>query len=176
MKKTSEKVTKKEKVEKNIDEDVLEDRNDDQILLLGNRIKELEEKLMREKAELINFKKRTETEVFRMLKYCNEEVILDLIKVLDNFERALKNDGLNAELSKYLDGFEMIAKEIRGILEKFEVKEIESLNKEFDANYQQAVMTEKVEGVETGIVLEVLLKGYMYKDKVIRHAMVKVSE
>jgi len=67
-------------------------------------------------------------------------------------------------------------KQIKELLEKFEVKEIESLDKEFDPAYQQAVITDKDETKESGVVLEVLQKGYMYKDRVLRTAMVKVNE
>ena len=69
----------------------------------------------------------------------------------------------------------MIYGNLKNILDKYEVKEIVALNKEFDATYHQAVMTEHKENVNPGIVIEILQKGYTYKDKVIRHAMVKVS-
>lgn len=149
--------------------------NDNETLLLGNRIKELEEKLVRNQAELINYKKRIETETSRMLKYCNEDIILDIISIVDNFDIALKNNTQNPELVKYLEGFTMIYSNLKNILDKYEVKEIVALNEEFDAAYHQAVMTEHKEDVNPGIVIEVLQKGYTYKDKVIRHAMVKVS-
>ena len=134
-----------------------------------------EEKLVRNQAELINYKKRIETETSRMLKYCNEDIILDIISIVDNFDIALKNNTQNPELVKYLEGFTMIYSNLKNILDKYEVKEIVALNEEFDATYHQAVMTEHKEDVNPGIVIEVLQKGYTYKDKVIRHAMVKVS-
>lgn len=167
-----------EKKLKNKQEDINDyvDNNDDQILLLGNRIKELESKLLRNQAELINYKKRTETEVSRLLKYASEELIEEILPILDNFERAINKKDLNEELSKYLSGFEMIYEGLKNILNKFEVSEIISLDKEFDPTYHQAVMTEKKENTNPGIVIEVLQKGYMYKDKVIRPSMVKVSE
>lgn len=149
--------------------------NDNETLLLGNRIKVLEEKLVRNQADLINYKKRIETETSRILKYCNEDIILDTISIVDNFDIALKNNTQNPELGKYLEGFTMIYSNLKNILDKYEVKEIVALNKEFDATYHQAVMTEHKEDVNPGIVIEVLQKGYTYKDKVIRHAMVKVS-
>ena len=80
------------------------------------------------------------------------------------------------DVSKFLSGIKIIYSRLVSILEKYEVKEIDALNKEFDPTYHQAVLTEKVEGVKPNIVVEVLQKGYMYKDKVIRHTMVKVSE
>ena len=103
--------------------------NENETLLLGNRIKELEEKLVRNQAELINYKKRIETETSRMLKYCNEDIILDIISIVDNFDIALKNNTKNPELEKYLEGFTMIYGNLKNILDKYEVKEIVALNK-----------------------------------------------
>ena len=84
--------------------------------------------------------------------------------------------GLTEEVSKFLSGVKMIYCSTIATLEKFEVKAIDGGNKPFDPTYHQAVMTEEREGVEPGMVLEVLQKGYLLKDKVIRHAMVKVSQ
>lgn len=175
--KKSKKESKKEDLKEEITNEELIDKasNDNEILLLGNRVKELEEKLVRNQAELINYKKRMDTETSRMLKYCNEDIILDVISVLDNFERALKSSNTNQELIKYFEGFSIIYNNLKTILDKYEVKEIEAQDKEFDATYHQAVMTEHKDNVNSGIVIEVLQKGYTYKDKVIRHAMVKVS-
>ena len=113
-----------------------------------------------------------------MLKYANSDIILEMLSVVDDLERAIKLDDniLDDEVSKFLSGIKIIYSRLISILEKYEVKEIDALNKEFDPTYHQAVLTEKVEGVKPNIVVEVLQKGYMYKDKVIRHTMVKVSE
>ena len=82
----------------------------------------------------------------------------------------------NEENQEFLKGFKMIYNSILNILNDNGVVEIEAENKEFDPNYHQAVFTEQRDGVETGMVIEVLQKGYLLKDKVIRPAMVKVSE
>ena len=113
-----------------------------------------------------------------MLKYANSDIILEMLSIVDDLERAIKLDDniLDDEVSKFLSGIKIIYSRLISILEKYEVKEIDALNKEFDPTYHQAVLTEKVEGVKPNIVVEVLQKGYMYKDKVIRHTMVKVSE
>lgn len=151
---------------------------DEQISVLNNYIKELEEKILREKAELVNYRRRKDDEVSNMLKYANEDVISELLPIVDNFERAIKldNNDLSDELSKFLTGFKMIYTSLINVLNKFEVKAIDGTSKPFDPTYHQAVLTEKIEGVEPGIVIEVLQKGYLYKDRVIRPAMVKVSE
>ncbi|MCI6627040.1 MAG: nucleotide exchange factor GrpE [Tenericutes bacterium] len=169
MKKNEEKEVKKEKV---VDTTVSE------IVTLNNKIKELEEKVLYKDAELLNYKKRKDLEVSSMLKYANSDIILEMLSIVDDLERAIKLDDniLDDEVSKFLSGIKIIYSRLISILEKYEVKEIDALNKEFDPTYHQAVLTEKVEGVKPNIVVEVLQKGYMYKDKVIRHTMVKVSE
>ena len=113
-----------------------------------------------------------------MLKHADSDIIFEMLSIVDDLERAIKLDDniLDDEVSKFLSGIKIIYSRLVSILEKYEVKEIDALNKEFDPTYHQAVLTEKVEGVKPNIVVEVLQKGYMYKDKVIRHTMVKVSE
>lgn len=146
--------------------------------VLGNRIKELEDKLVRNNAELVNYKRRKDDETTRILKYANEDIVLELLPIIDNFERAIKLDdnNLEDELSKFLSGFKMIYSGLIDLLNKYEVKEIDSLNKPFDPTYHQAVLTGRDEEKESGIILEILQKGYIYKDKVIRPTMVKVNE
>lgn len=114
----------------------------------------------------------------RILKYSNEDIVKQLLPTIDNFERAIKMDdqNLDDQLSKFLEGFKMIYCNLVNTLDIFEVKAIDGLNQKFDPTYHEAVLTEKVEGVEPGMVIEVLQKGYLLKDKVIRSAMVKVSE
>lgn len=145
---------------------------------LKEKVKELENKILYKDAELINYRKRKDDEVSQMLKYANSDLILHIISIVDDFERAISMDDeiLDDEVSKFLSGFKMIYTRLLKILNDFEVKEIDALNKEFDPKYHQAVFTAKVEGTNPNIVLEVLQKGYVYKDKVIRPAMVKVSE
>ena len=111
-----------------------------------------------------------------MLKYANEDIVKDILPIVDNFERAIKldDDNLDDELSKFLEGFKMIYCHLVESLEKYGVKAIDGDNKEFDPVYHQAVLTEK--GEKPGMVIEVMQKGYLLKDKVIRPAMVKVSE
>ena len=88
----------------------------------------------------------------------------------------MNKDNLTDELKKYLSGFELIYNNLKNVFNKYEIKEIDCLNKEFDHNTCQALMMEHKDGVEPGIVIEVLQKGYMIKDKLLRAALVKVSE
>lgn len=136
------------------------------------------EKMLRNQAELVNFKRRKEDEVSHMMKYCNEDILKSLLPIIDNFERGLMMDDndLSDEVSKFLSGFKMIYTDIIGIMNKNEVKEIEAEGIEFDPKVHQAVLMDHDEEKPHGVVLEVLQKGYMYKDKVIRPAMVKVNE
>lgn len=161
----SKKKDKKDKYKKRIEE-------------LELQISELEDKNLRDKAELINYRKRKDEELSRILKYSNEDIIKQLLPIADNFERAIKMDdqNLDDEVSKFLEGFKMIYCNLTNILENFEVKAIDEVNIPFDPTYHEAVLTEHQEGIESGIVLEVLQKGYLLKDRVIRSAMVKVSE
>jgi molecular chaperone GrpE len=113
-----------------------------------------------------------------MLKYANEDMIISLLPIVDNFERAIKLDDndLSDEVSKFLSGFKLIYGNLVSLLNDADVKEINAEGLEFDPKFHQAVLTEKDETKPSGVVLEVLQKGYTYKDKVIRPAMVKVNE
>jgi len=146
--------------------------------LLAQRIKLLEDTLLRSQAELLNYKKRKDEETARILKYAEQDILEGFLPILDNFERAISMDDNNFgdETSKFLEGFRMVYKQTKCLLEKFEVKEIECIGKEFDPTYAQAVVVEKDETKESGVVLEVLQKGYIYKDRILRIAMVKVNE
>ena len=153
--------------------------HDDKKLEEANKkIKELEEEVLKAKADNINYRKRKDEEVSKMLEFANEDIVKDILPSIDNFERAinLDDDNLDDELSKFLAGFKMIYCHLVEVLEKYDVKTIDDKGKAFDPKLHQAVLTEKVEGVESGMVVEVMQKGYMLKDKVIRPAMVKVSE
>ena len=145
---------------------------------LTNEANDAKNKMMMAQAEMINFRKRKEEETSNILKYANQDLILEIIGVLDNFERALNLDdnNLNDELSKFLVGFKMIYASLKEILNKFGVEEIEALNKEFDPMLHQALMVDKDLDKEDNIVLDVLLKGYKLKDRVIRPASVKVNK
>ena len=149
-----------------------------QIEVLNQKIGSMQEALLRNQAELQNYKRRKEEESEKVLKYKNEDLIKELLTVVDNFERAISMDDndLSDEVSKFLAGFKLIYTTTIGILNKFEVKEISAEGIEFDPEYHHAVLTDHDENKPAGVVLEVLQKGYMYKDRVIRPAMVKVNE
>ena len=168
----------KEKKDKKLFKKNPDDKLLKEIEELKNKNNELLNKVLYSQAEFANYRKRKDTEVSSMLKYANMDLVLELLPMVDNFERAIKLDDTNLsdELSKFLEGFKMIYTHLVEVLKKYEVTEIECLNKPFDHNFEQALMTTKVDGVEPGMVVEVLQKGYMLKDKMIRPALVKVSE
>ena len=113
-------------------------------------------------------------EISNMSKYEGIDFIKSLLPIVDNFERAIEMDKSVNE--KFLEGYKMIYANLISILNTAGVKEIECQDKEFDPNLMDAIMTEHVDKVKPNYVLLVLQKGYTYKDKVIRHAFVKVSE
>ena len=141
-------------------------------------ISELNDKIRYHQAELINYRKRKEEEVTNRLKYANQDLISELILILDNFERAIRLDDndLSDELSKFLKGFKMMYASFDDILKKYGLEEIEAEHKEFDPNTMDALMTDNDKDFKDGEVLEVLLKGYRLKDRVIRPASVRVNK
>ena len=163
-----EKVENEEKKEKKI-------KKNKHLEELEQKIKLLEEDALRAKADLINYRKRKDDEVANLLKYANADIIMSLLPILDNFERVINNE-VSDELKSYLEGFKLIYNQIKDVLASNEVKEIEALGKEFDPSIHQSISMRKDESKESGIVLEVYQKGYTYKDKVLRPAMVIINE
>jgi len=158
---------KKEKISK-------KDKKEIEKLLEEKNI--LNDKLLRVSAEMQNMKRRYEEEISRIYKYEGESFIKKTLNVVDNFERAMDSTSTSEEVSKFLNGFKLIYNDLKKNLEELEVIEINCLNEPFNPETMEAVMTESIEGVESGIVTAVMMKGYKYKDKVIRPAMVKVNE
>ena len=151
--------------------------NKNKIEELNLKIKSLEEEVLRSKADLINYRKRKDEETEKMLKYANEDLILEILPVLDNFERAVSmNENVGEEAKKFIDGMKMVHQGLISALNKHGVSEIECLGKKFDPSLEQAVMTAEEKDKESDIILEVYQKGYMLIDKLIRPAMVKVNK
>lgn len=155
----------------------------DKVAELEKKISELEEEVAKQKnayfkayADTENLRKRLQSEAETTRKYHIQSFALEVLPVLDSMERALAVQSDDENIKNYVKGFEMIHDQLVAVLEKEGVKEIDALNQPFDHNVHQALMQEPVEGVESGIVVEVLQKGYMLKDRVLRAALVKVSE
>ena len=127
----------------------------EEVEAMNKKINDSEEKALRASAELINYRKRKDEETEKILKYCNEDLVLEILPILDNFDRAMNigNKEISDELNQYLNGMKMIQKGLIAALLKFEVKEIDSLDKKFDPKYHQAVMKESDPNKEKEIIL-----------------------
>lgn len=164
----------KEDAIEEVEEKDLEQNSSDEVeKKLNSEIEELKNQLLRLQADFVNYKNRTEREKSNSIILANEDLILKLLPILDNFNRAFVHADLN---DKIIKGFVMIKEQFESVLKSEMVEEIESDGAVFDPNLHNAVMTESKEGVKSGIVLETFEKGYKIKDKVIRPSMVKVSE
>ena len=132
----------------------------------------LNAKYLRLMADFQNFKRRTEKEKNDIYAFANEKIVSELLNVIDNFERAL---AMATECDGFAEGMKLIFKQLQGVLEKSGVAEIEALGQDFDPNFHNAVMMEDSAEYESGKVTEVLQKGYMLNNRVIRPSMVKVA-
>lgn len=134
------------------------------------------DQLLRKQAEFENYKKRVMEERQRDRKYALQDFLMEAIETLDIFDKAVSIPTEDELLKKYLSGFIMVNNRLKNILENYGVVQINCLNKPFDPSFHSALETIEVEGVESNIVVEVVMTGYMYKDRVLRPAMVKVSK
>lgn len=181
----TEDVQKKNEIDKEND---VKSELDDEFSKVENMLKEeidkLDDKLKRTMAEFDNFRKRTVKEKSSMYDDGVKTAIEKILPVLDNLERALLAAD-NTEGIEILDkpdtnsglhqGLEMTLRQFIEILNALGVKEIEAQGKEFDPKYHMAVAHVEDEGYESNTVIEVLQKGYMYKDKIVRYSTVKVA-
>lgn len=135
-------------------------------------IDELNDKVMRQMAEFENFRKRSDKEKSQMYDMGAKNILEKILPVVDNFERGLSTAE---EGDSFADGMKMIYKQLMTCLEEAGVKEIEAEGQEFNPDYHNAVMHVEDEELGENVVVEVLQKGYMYNDSVLRHAMVKVA-
>ena len=155
----------------------------DPVEVLQKEIDDLKAELKAAKTDVVrayadteNTRKRLQKEADTNKKYRFQSAALEILPIMDAMNMALMVEPEGDEAKNFAKGFEMIRQQMQSLLENEGVKEVEALNKEFDPNLMQALMQEKVEGVESGIVVEVLQKGYMLKDRILRPALVKVSE
>ena len=178
MEQTENKVVEEivEEAVETVEETVETDVKDETIAKLEAEVSELKEKLLRNAAELENFKRRTTEERQREAKYRAQAVVTNIIPALDNFERAIATAPSDEQTQTFLAGINMIHTQLIEALAQEGVEAIASADVAFDPTVHQAVMQEAVSGVEAGMVIAELQKGYKLKDRVIRPAMVKVSQ
>jgi len=176
----------KKKTEKKVDINILEEdvevveeiepTQEEIIQALEDEIKTLKNELLKQHANLENTRKRLEKERIIERKYAALPITKQILTPLDNFELALRHVIDNEAVQQFAQGFEMIKTQFTKALAEQGVSEIDALNEEYDPNFHQAIMTEKIEGVEPNIVIDVLQKGFMFKDRIIRPALVKIRE
>lgn len=166
------------KIDKKEEQVEVLENNNEEIELLNKQIADLEEKVKFFQAELINYRRRKDDETTNKLKFANQDLILELIPISDNFERAIKLDDQNLEdeLSKFLSGFKLIYSHLNDILKKYGVEEIPTVGEIFNPNLHEALLAVNDPTKEDDVIVECLLKGYTLKDKVIRHAKVTVNK
>lgn len=139
------------------------------------KIEELTDRVKRQMAEFENFRKRTEKEKSTMYEMGARDMIEKILPIIDNFERGLATIPEEAKETPFAEGMEKIYKQLQKTMEDAGVKVIEAVGKEFDPNLHNAVMHVEDESLGENVVAEELLKGYTYRDSVVRHSMVKVA-
>ena len=142
---------------------------------IEEKIEELEDRVKRQMAEFDNFRKRTEKEKSHMYEVGARDVIEKILPVVDNFERGLASVPEDQKENPVIVGMDKIYNQLMTTLTDLGVEPIEAVGEEFDPNYHNAVMHVEDEELGENVVAEEFLKGYMYKDTVIRHSMVKVA-
>lgn len=141
---------------------------------LKEKIDELEDRVKRQMAEFDNFRKRSEKEKTAMFETGAKSVIEKILPVVDNFERGLATVPEEEKNLPFMEGMEMIYKQLITELEKIEVKPIPAVGQEFNPDFHNAVMQVESDEYESGIIAQELQKGYTYRDSVVRHSMVAV--
>ncbi len=142
---------------------------------MEEKIEELEDRVKRQMAEFDNFRKRTEKEKSHMYEVGARDVIEKILPVVDNFERGLASVPEDQKENPVIVGMDKIYSQLMTTLTDLGVEPIEAVGGEFDPNYHNAVMHVEDEELGENVVAEEFQKGYMYKDTVIRHSMVKVA-
>lgn len=148
----------------------------EQIANLELELANVKNEMLLDRAELENFKRRTNDERIKDRKYANQTLLSDMINVIDIFDKAVSSNTEDELLKKYLLGFKMINMQLQQVMSDYGVHKIKDLGEKFNPNIHQAIETIEVEGVEEGQVVEVVMQGYMYKDRVLRPSIVKVSK
>lgn len=138
------------------------------------QIEELNDRLLRNMAEFENFRNRSEKEKTAMFEIGAKSVIEKILPVVDNFERGLAAVPEEEKENGFVTGMEAIYKQFSTVLEEIGVVPIEAVGKEFDPNLHNAVMHDEDDSMEANTISEEFQKGYMYKESVVRHSMVKV--
>lgn len=139
------------------------------------KIEELTDMVKRQMAEFDNFRKRTEKEKTAMYQIGAKEIVEKILPVVDNFERGLATISEEEQATPFAEGMTKIYKQLMSVFDEMGVKAIEAVGQEFNPDFHNAVMHIEDEEAGENVIVEEFQKGYMYKDSVIRHSMVKVA-
>ncbi len=143
---------------------------------LEEQLRELQDKLLRKAAEFENYKRRVENDQFNLLMYGAESFIVKLLPVVDDFERSLRHIDSANNSKSIEEGIKLVYEKLLKVLDEQGVKKIEAVGSPFNVDFHDALMQRKDDTVKPHTVLEEIEPGYIYRDKVIRHAKVIVSE
>lgn len=153
------------------------DKRKDEDRVMLEKLAEMQDKYLRLSAEFDNYRKRTLKEKMDISKYAGEEIMKDILPIIDDFDRALKHMESSPDCEGIKEGIDLIYNKFIDYLKRQGIKEIESLNEVFNVDIHDATAKLQVEEEEKkGKVVEVLLKGYYLKDKVLRHSKVVIGE
>jgi len=148
---------------------------EEKIAELETQLAETRDQLLRKAADFENFRKRMNQEKQNAIEYANQSLLLDIIPVIDDFERAIQSAEKSADLNAFIEGVKMIEKRLTSQLEsKWGLKRFSAAGEPFDPNMHEALMMEKSPDITEAVVQEDLVRGYLLKDRVIRAAKVKV--
>lgn len=164
----------KEKTEETAEKKIFSKKKDKKTEKLEEKLAEYEDLRVRQLAEFENFRKRSEKEKAQMFEIGAKTVIEKLLPVIDNFERGLAAVTEDEKETPFAQGVELVYRQLLTSFDELGVKPIEAVGKEFDPNLHNAVMMVDDDSLESGTVAEEMQKGYMYKESVVRHSMVKV--
>lgn len=151
-------------------------KSEEKIMELEKEVAELKDKLLRKSAEFENYKRRTENDQLNLITFAAETFIQKLLPVVDDFERSLEHIDEAQDINAIKQGLKLIYDKLMKVLDEQGVKKIEAVGNPFDVEYHEALLQRPDDSVEPHTVLDEVEKGYTYKDKVIRHAKVIVSE
>lgn len=151
-------------------------KTEEKIAELEIQVKEWQDKFLRKAAEFENFKRRTEADQFNLINYAAESFIVKLLPVVDDFERSLQHIDKNSNIDAVKEGIKLVYEKFLKVLEDQGIKKMKVKGEPFNVEYHDALMQRKDDSVPSHTVIEEIETGYLYRDKVIRHAKVIVSE
>ncbi|MBN1647684.1 MAG: nucleotide exchange factor GrpE [Spirochaetales bacterium] len=144
---------------------------------LGSELEEMKNQYLRKQADFENFRKRMFREKEEAIKYANSNLLLDLVTIIDDFERAIKSSEESKDFDSFHSGIELIEKQFSGMLEKkYGLKRFDSTGEIFDPERHEALMMEETKEFEPETVVEDFQKGYMLHERILRHSKVKIAK